>query len=140
MSYTFKQLKEDVRKEAEALKIHATKEERERLDFSNLRPANGKHCIYGQMTGNCYSLRAAELIKISTPVYVNKIHEVSDNGIFGIKLLDIAEQDPFFIKNRTNNSGMGSRYSAIEAYILLPEANNAGLIAFLRGETENLEL
>jgi hypothetical protein len=35
---------------------------------------------------------------------------------------------------------MGSRYSAIEAYILLPEANNAGLIAFLRGETENLEL
>jgi hypothetical protein len=30
--------------------------------------------------------------------------------------------------------------STIEAYIMLPEANNANLIAFLRGETESLEL
>ena len=30
--------------------------------------------------------------------------------------------------------------SAMEAYIMLPEAKNANLIAFLRGETETLEL
>jgi hypothetical protein len=31
-------------------------------------------------------------------------------------------------------------FSAIEAYIMTPEANNANLISFLRGETETLEL
>jgi hypothetical protein len=31
-------------------------------------------------------------------------------------------------------------YSAIEIYIALPEAKNANLISFLRGETETLEL
>lgn len=43
-----------------------------------------------------------------------------------------------FINSRTCIEDV--HYSAIEAYILLPEARNANLIAFLRGETDNLEL
>jgi hypothetical protein len=35
---------------------------------------------------------------------------------------------------------MPEYYSAIEAYILLPDARNGFLIAYLRGETDNLEL
>jgi hypothetical protein len=44
-----------------------------------------------------------------------------------------------FIDERTGTQ-FPSHFSAMEAYILLPEAKNANLIAFLRGETDNLEL
>jgi hypothetical protein len=53
--YTFEQLKEDVRKEAEALRVHATKEERERLDIDTFNPSNYDNCIYGQIAHNCFS-------------------------------------------------------------------------------------
>jgi hypothetical protein len=118
--YTFEQLKEDVRKEAEALRVHATKEERERLCFATLEPNNGEQCIYGQMTGECDCERASELIKQCTSIF---FESESCGGRF-IPSVTFAEY----------------RWSPIELYILLPEANNANLIAFLRGETETLEL
>jgi hypothetical protein len=96
-TYTFEQLKEDVRKEAEALKIHATKEERERLDVETYNPVCTDTDLYGQLTGNCYSKRARLLKEKTSPTKPK---------------------------------------SSIEAYTSLPEANNANLISFLRGETE----
>lgn len=141
-TYTFEQLKEDVRKEAEALRVHATKEERGRLDFKEFHQQGQRSCIYGQMTGDCFSERAAILINQCTPRYFNRdvfpfmwgekinMNRISEN-LNGIKVSD-------FVKERTRASG--ASFSAIEAYILLPEANNANLIAFLRGETETLEL
>lgn len=36
-TYTFEQLKEDVRKEAEALRVHATKEEAEKVFFEHFK-------------------------------------------------------------------------------------------------------
>lgn len=142
-TYTFEQLKEDVRKEAEALRVHATKEERDRLEFTSLTPTNTYGCIYGQMTGNCYSQRASLLIHaccvryfkhnvvpalFDTPSNMRRIQE-HVNGIV---------VDDFI--NERSLSKAESHFSAIEAYICLPEANNANLIAFLRGETETLTL
>jgi hypothetical protein len=81
-TYTFEQLKEDVRKEAEALKIHATKEEREKLNFKDLFPESIYQCIYGQMTGSCSSIRAANLIESCACRYVRDamLTEISDDG------------------------------------------------------------
>lgn len=138
-TYTFEQLKEDVRKEAEALRVHATQEERERLDIENLEPDFLMNCIYGLMTGSCYSERAAILIESCACRYVKDGHLTSikydgfariAEKINGAKVENLYE----------NRNSSESHYSAIEAYILLPEANNANLISYLRGETETLEL
>ncbi len=140
-TYTFEQLKEDVRKEAEALKVHATKKELVRLDISKLRPDNMSRCVYGLMTGNCYNERAAILINNCAIRYFRDgvISSLEINGFQGIhEFINGSTVDDFVTSRR--NMEKAVHFSAIEAYILLPEANNANLIAFLRGETETLEL
>lgn len=142
-TYTFEQLKEDVRKEAQALRVHATKEERERLSFSTLNPSNIDRCIYGQMTGNCYSERAALLIHDCCVRYFkhNVVLALFDGRSNMMRIQQHVNGTTVenFVKER-NGSNPYSHFSAIEAYICLAEANNANLIAFLRGETETLEL
>lgn len=51
-----------VKKEAANLKKNATKEELAKLDFDRLDGDSPYSCMYGQMTGHCYSNRASELI------------------------------------------------------------------------------
>lgn len=119
-TYTFDQLKEDVRKEAEALRIHATKEEREKLDIETLDPSNIYTCVYGMCTGDCESPRASKLIKKCAPIFIS------------------SESDPDHMK--TVKEFRSYHWSPIEYYIGYPEARNANLIAYLRGETETLEL
>lgn len=119
MAYTFEQLKEDVRKEAEALRIHATREEREKLDYEMLNPNNAYRCIYGLTTGSCFSERAMELIQKCAPVYYTSRS---------------------FTNMKVVHSYNETRWSPIEVYIQQPEANNASLISYLRGETETLTL
>lgn len=142
-AYTFDQLKEDVRKEAEALRIHATKEERDKLSIVTLSPSNTDRCIYGQMTGNCFSLRAAELIHGCCARYFkhNVVPALFDGQSNMVRIRQYVNGTTVndFIKDRSESSPE-SHFSAIEAYILLPEARNANLIAYLRGETETLEL
>jgi hypothetical protein len=138
--YTFEQLKEDVRKEAEALKIHATKEERAKLDFKSLDAGHLSKCIYGQMTGHCNSDRGVHLIETCAVRYVKDgdLTYVSRDGFARIQEHINGAIVESLYHNR--NCDIDCHYSAIEAYILLPEANNASLISFLRGETETLEL
>lgn len=120
MTYTFDQLKEDVKKEAEALRVNATAEELGRLDFDRLNPNSATRCIYGQMTHECDSPRATELITKCTKTYIE-----AASDIHRIKL---------------NEKFAEFRWSPIEFYILQDDARNANLIAYLRGETETLEL
>lgn len=102
------------------------------------------NCIYGQMTGYCYSLRAAMLINsccirffrngIMPEIFEeHTTFEKIKNAVNGTTVDD-------FIGKRCDLLGESTHFSAIEAYILLSEAKNANLIAFLRGETDNLEL
>lgn len=145
-TYTFEQLKEDVRKEAEALRVHATKRELGRLNFQELDVLSKRSCIYGQMTGDCFSNRAANLIYSCTPRYFTAEVMVSDDDdraeITVDSLLSHVNGSKVkgFKNERTDFEIEGTHYSAIEAYILLPEARNENLIAFLRGETETLTL
>lgn len=120
-TYTFEQLKQDVRKEAEALKVHATKEERERLNIDTFDSSSATRCIYGLMCKVCDSDRAIDLIELCAPI----IYSIDHNGL---------------TPERVDRLKISRRWSPIEAYVGEPEANNANLIAFLRGETETLEL
>lgn len=137
-TYTFEQLKDDVRKEAEALRVHATSEELGRLSIDSLNPENMDNCIYGQITGNCHSVRAKELIKECAPKFVidRSLCLIKEQGVSRIQC-NIQKDD---INNFNEGRGWEGYYTVLEAYILLPEAKNANLIAFLRGETETLEL
>lgn len=119
-TYTFEDLKADVAKEAAALRVHATEEERGRLDFLSLNPTDMAMCIYGQMTGDCDSHRASRLIKNCTSIFI-------DNNSEGLEMYLAKEFRDY-------------HWSPIEYYILLPEARNANLIAYLRGETDTLQL
>lgn len=141
-TYTFEQLKEDVKKEAEALRVHATQEERERLDIEMLDPSSSTECIYGLMTDSCFSKRAALLInQCCKRFFTNSVLPDSCEEYSSMDKVQKAERGQIvyeFVKGRTG-AGM-TYYSAIEAYILLPEAKNANLIAYLKGETDTLEL
>jgi hypothetical protein len=144
--YTFEQLKEDVRKEAEALKVHATKEELKHINLKDFDPTSYSGCIYGMCTGDCHSERAAELIELCCVRFFRSRADgtsgftaIRYEGLEGlIKRVNGAKVDDF-TATRTSMT-TPTHFSAIEAYILLPEANNANLIAFLRGEAETLEL
>ena len=57
-------MNDSVRKEINLLRIHATDEEKSRLNIDTFNGGYTDSCIYGQMTGNCCSERAKELIKL----------------------------------------------------------------------------
>jgi len=89
---TLKKLIELVTKEAINLKANATQEELDNLNFNCLLPSDSTQCIYGQMTGNCDSKRAVELIRLSckrvmgleTIIYLGLILMVSQQKNIGI--------------------------------------------------------
>lgn len=143
MTYTREDLINDVTKEAQALRVHATAEERSKLSFESLKPSNMNNCIYGLMTGNCFTERAALLIDQCCvrffkheimPDYF-RVSATIDNILKGVNGVKVEN----FVEERTGIAD-GMHYSAIEAYILLPDAKNANLIAYLKGETETLDL
>jgi hypothetical protein len=132
--YTFEQLKEDVRKEAEALRVHATKEERERLSIKKFSPRDIDCCIYGFIGDGCNSKRASELIDKCAIRHFEYLPDDRDDLVHMV-----TDKPNDFVYVRVNQRHEYT-FSAIEAYICLPEACNASLISYLRGETETLEL
>lgn len=139
-TYTFTDLIADVKKEATALRVHATEEERANLKIVSLMPRSRGGCIYGMMTGDCFSNRASLLIEKCCVRYFknDSFTSIRLEGFKGIvKRVNGASVEGFAYERQQPSP---AHYSAIEAYILLPEANNANLISYLRGETETLDL
>jgi len=130
MTYNETDLKNKVIEETKNLLVHATAEERGRLDFESLATHNTLNCIYGQMAISCYSPRATHLLNRCTfPYSSNIVSSIdTDNDIDGPK-------NTHFIIGEQRG---GLAYSPIEFYITTPNAQNATLIAFLRGERETL--
>lgn len=118
-----------VKEEAKNLRKFATPRELSYLDFTSLDPGNASSCIYGQMTDNCFSLRAIELIERSC----KRVYNESDgiNALVGCKL---------------NGSPLKSTrvnyWSPIEVFIykIKNQENgaNAKLISYLKGEIKRL--
>lgn len=152
INYTKAQFLKDVAKEARKLKRAATTTEIDNLNARTLDPRNYGSCIYGQMTGDCRSKRAAELIFGCC----NRYLELPDGE--DLTGADDDEKGGSFAKMKKNINGKeiegisnatdfkesrrysANYYSSLEAYILLPTAKNKNLIAFLRGERKDLVL
>jgi hypothetical protein len=133
-------IQELVKKEASKLKEYATQEELEQLDFNTLRPYVSYNCIYGQMTGSCYSDRANELIlKCAERVYIRTPHTTFSDGVLAYQTLN---GGPHPI---TDNRGRCEFYhSPIEVYVILNKensttVNNKMLIDYLQGVTTELD-
>lgn len=131
----------DVKREAVALKKSATPEEISRLDLGTLDPETKHSCIYGQMTSNCISDRAAELIFKCCKRYFhndfpeNTIQKVKEN-VNGVKISGAKSINDFKEKR-----GWSCEFlSSIETYILLDNSKRKELIAFLKDETKTLVL
>lgn len=147
MTYTEEQFLEDVKAEAIALKQHATKKELNKLSIDYLRPRNYKSCIYGQMTGDCFSPRASSLIfncckryflsEVDGDYMGEESEEklVFDKYVNGEKIEGVENEYHLHIDREVR-----IHYSSIETYIMQPNAKNANLIAFLRDETKELVL
>jgi len=123
MQYDKKDLIQKVIDEATKLREHATKDELGELDFNLLQPNDVGYCIYGQMAGNCYSLRASELLSMCCAPFSSAITK------FDTPILE--KYSPLSIFRFGANS-------PIEFYIAQPGAKNETLIEFLKSERETL--
>ena len=120
-----------VTEEATNLRKFTTKTELKQLSFDKLDTQSRVACIYGQLTGNCDSSRARELMnKSCTRVYERGRH-------WG-----------FTIKDSTVNGSITKEmprtyfFSPIEVFIDQPRnkknGNNEQLIKFIKGEIDVL--
>jgi hypothetical protein len=126
---TMEKLKPLVRREAEKLKGFATKEELSRLSLESLDSDDVRYCIYGQITGHCASARAVELLNLCAKPYSLGLlkYEPTRKRVFKRK-------DCYFVP-------LDPTYSAIEFFICHADKEAlAALIAYLKGETEILDI
>lgn len=119
-----KKLKLAVIKEATKLRQHALPSERAQLDYFKLSPQNTLLCIYGQMTGNCFSRRSSVLLELCAVPYSSNLKQ---------------SRKPYFVSFSKFRYARDT-YSAIEFYIAQPKAKNKKLIEFIRGEIDDLQL
>lgn len=127
-------------KEATKLKKFATKKEISKLDITKLDGTHVNYCVYGQLTGDCFSNRAYNLIKKCA----TKVYEVSP--YYGIDRCSLNGK-PYEIekpKLRINHF-----ISPIEQFLFKYKVEPISikgtrskyakkLIAFLKGETDEL--
>ena len=130
----------EVKHEIEQLKIHATEDEKNNLDFRAFDPYSAFYCIYGQMTGQCTTERAKELMDLSCL-------RVFKQNILRNKRLNFSNVLEFLNGAYTGQDWINIYYgrkliylSALEGFIALPEADNEAIIAYIKGETEILNL
>jgi hypothetical protein len=127
-------MKELAIKEAKKLRKFAKPKEIERLNEFKLNPNNTTQCIYGQMTGDCYSDRSFELIKKCA----ERVYKPTKSADYSDSRLNGTPHDLEYSFNRRYEY-----HSPIE--ILIFEKNmgyDAGvkILKYLKGETKKLEL
>jgi len=121
----------NVMQEIEAIKEHATKKEIGKLDFGTFVPEHPNRCIYGQMKGDCYSKKAAQLIIKCTPIVV---YDMKGNSFTGMqKDINGKPTEHNIHENRVY-------FSVLEVYITRKGAKNKSIIQYLKGETKTLKL
>jgi len=108
-----------VLEEATHLRNNATDEEKSNLDFSTLATTNIHNCIYGQMTGHCFSKRAKEL-------FAKKFDKLG------------CETDTF--RKKSFEPVVDEGFSPIEVYITIKGSKNRSLINYIKGKTNELKL
>ena len=121
-----------VRKEAKNIKTHATEEELNKLRFGMLDSSSIRYCVYGQMTTDCYSDRANELIvKCATRVYKSELTSATN-------MLQYLNGKPKPVPSRRF-----VYHSPIEVFIMnkySTDKQRKNLIAYLKGQKKILIL
>jgi hypothetical protein len=137
------QFLQDVRTEVESLKANATQEEVGKLDIETFDPDSQKFCIYGQMTGNCSSKRAKQLMDASC-VRVTSSSSFIDNRSFDSVVAKI--NGDYTGQTWGENDGANYYYrrfnylSMIEMYIFLKGASPKNIMDYIKCDVETLEL
>lgn len=137
-------LLESVAHEVKMLKQHATPEEIKRLNLTIFNPDSRYNCIYGQMTHDCSSERAKELMDVAC----DRVWDLSSTkymGVWDLKggLLDERldnlngnyEGQPWDGEDRRFNY-----LSALEGYICLKDAKVSHIIDYLKDTENKIEL
>lgn len=142
-NYTADQFLEEVMAEIEAIKTNATEEEKSRLDLLTFNPKHPRRCIYGQMTGDCRTVRATELILKGCKRYMYNDFNNYPNP-------DITLERNFIPVKKVSNGttvnwdmALGGDLiylSSLETYIVTPYANNKDILAYIKGEIDTLTL
>lgn len=117
-----KNLNELVKQEADNIKLHATELEKSKLLLVRLNPESKRECVYGLMTGNCFSDRASELLNLCAMECVDDIEDV------------------FEIIGKVKYSATRNFFSPLEYYINQKDADNRQLIKYIKGQTDTLTL
>jgi hypothetical protein len=139
MSYTKKQFIEDVKKEARALREKLTVKEKQTLSVELLDPQRVDMCLYGQISGHCRNRRSVELITACCKRFMKNdlLDEVKHEASY-IRALNAVKRN---VNGRKSHKPSSLSFiSSIESYIILPNARNANLIAYLKGEINDLVL
>lgn len=112
----------DVRAEIKHIKKVATSYELRRLDFLKFNENYGDKCIYGQMTGDCTSWRAKEIMP-------KKYFTIIKDSATSKNMKSFESQDL---------SGGGS-FTALEKYLFISDkATHEHIIDFLKGKVNKL--
>lgn len=127
-----------VLEEAKKLRKLATNTEKDKLNFARLNPESKFSCIYGQMTGDCFSIRATDLIKSACVRVYSKSQPESESNVFvhsNIKLNGKPKEEGF--------ARCGKWYSPIEVFISKAYAKEdtkslERLVKFIKGEIKSL--
>lgn len=119
------------RREIEKLRERATPRELSKLSIGNLEPDQNHRCIYGLMTGDCFSARAIDLIVqcASRSVSCQRVG-----------YLDSIVHQPPRTKMKILDSVIRCNFTIAEHLIVNYPHNNPGIIAYLRGESDNFTL
>lgn len=117
--------------EATQLKLSATADELKDLSFDQLDPLNPGRCIYGLMTGDCFSSRAKKLIKKCA----KRVYK-SDDSV-PLRNLQLNGKP-----NGKRDIQWSDYFSPIEVFIAQRDnkKNIKRLIDFLKGKTDTLTL
>jgi hypothetical protein len=111
-----------VQKELDKIKKRATKEEIDKLDFNSFRYDSQVACIYGQMTGDCDSVRATEIKKKT----FKEIDGFGDHSGYKFEQQDFKK---------------GKEFTALEKYLFMVNSEtHKEIIQYLKGETKEINL
>ncbi len=116
-------LKQRVLEELTLLKQHATTEEINLLNEIPINPSSHEECIYGAMTGDCFSERAHELLSKCTRPYSETIDVFRPTKMGVKRWMKVREVKETF-------------FSPVEYYIYQRQKNIPFLTDYLLGKRE----
>ena len=132
MTARLKKMWELAIEEATRLKKFATSKEIANLNFSTLDVEDSNKCVYGQMTGTCYSERALQLITKCCP----RIYDCRDEYLLPSE--GRLNGEPYNCDPITRRL---EYHSAIEVLIFYQNGGRPAadqIVSFIKGETKKI--